>query len=364
MAREKSALEGLGMKSNFWLDRRVFLTGHTGFKGGWLAIWLARMGAEVYGYSLKATHQNGIYETTNLKDLLIGETLADIRDNQKLSSAIASFKPEVIFHLAAQPLVRLSYKDPEETISTNVMGLLSLFEVARKSSSVRTIINVTTDKCYENREWVWPYREDELLGGHDPYSASKACAEILTSSYRRSFFNEANIEIASARAGNVVGGGDKALDRLVPDFCNAFESGNSFIVRNPLATRPWQHVMEPLHGYITLAEKLATNPKTFAESWNFGPSLENTRSVGEIADFMCNYFGIPKWSLAKGAQPHEALSLALDSSKARIRLGWVPRWNVDIALARTLDWHRAWRAGADMMKVTQAQIGDYESYDR
>ena len=350
------------MIENFWAGRRVFITGHTGFKGGWLAIWLTRMGAEVYGYSLKSEYQNGIYHTTNLKDQLIGETLADIRDSEKLSSIIDLCKPDIIFHLAAQPLVRLSYKEPEETFSTNVMGLLSLLEAVRQSCSVRAILNVTTDKCYENREWVWPYRENEILGGYDPYSASKACAEILTASYRRSFLNDDNIAIATARAGNVIGGGDEAEDRLVPDFAS-FERGASG-KWNPLATRPWQHVMEPLYGYIILAEKLVSNPKTFAEAWNFGPSLESTRSVGEIVDFMCNYFDTPKWSLAEGAQPHEAKSLALDSSKARSRLGWVPRWNVDIALARTLDWYQAWREGADMMKVTQAQIDEYEGFDR
>ncbi|MDB9851125.1 CDP-glucose 4,6-dehydratase [Amylibacter sp.] len=352
------------MNPNFWLNRRVFITGHTGFKGSWLAIWLMRMGAKVQGYSLPPLHEDGIYAKTKLKDLLDGETLADIRDTQILSTVLNSYQPEIIFHLAAQPIVRASYNTPEETFSINVMGLLSLFEATRQYNGARALINVTSDKCYENREWVWPYREDELLGGHDPYSASKACAEILTSSYRRSFFNEANIEIASARAGNVIGGGDKASDRLVPDFCNSLNTGKIFKLRNPSATRPWQHVLEPLNGYITLAEKLATTPTEFAEAWNFGPSSQSVKKVGEIADFMCDYLNAPMWVMAKGAQPHEAQSLALDSSKARNRLGWLSRWDVNTALSQTLDWHQACQKGADMMEFTLSQIASYEDDNR
>lgn len=352
------------MNPDFWLNRRVFITGHTGFKGSWLAIWLMRMGAKVHGYSLPPLHENGIYAKTKLKDLLDGETLADIRDTQILSTVLTSYQPEIIFHLAAQPIVRASYDTPEETFSVNVMGLLSVFEAARKYNGARALINVTSDKCYENREWVWPYREDELLGGHDPYSASKACAEILTSSYRRSFFNEADIEIASARAGNVIGGGDKASDRLVPDFCNSLDTGAIFQLRNPSATRPWQHVLEPLNGYITLAENLATTPTEFAEAWNFGPSSQSVKKVGEIADFMCDYLNAPTWVMAKGAQPHEAQSLSLDSSKAQNRLGWLPRWDVNTALARTLDWHQACQEGADMMAFTLSQIASYEDDNR
>lgn len=349
------------MNREFWRKRRVFVTGHTGFKGGWLALWLADMGAEVYGYALAPESDFGFYNITNLSKYIAGETLADIRNRPALTDAIGIAQPDIVLHLAAQPLVRVSYEDPVDTISVNVSGLITLFEVIRATDSISTIINVTTDKCYENREWDWPYREIEALGGHDLYSASKACAEILTASYRRSFFSSVGVEVATARAGNVIGGGDRAKDRLVPDILKTFDCMEPLILRNPTATRPWQHVLEPLSGYLTLAEAMAEKDCTYSGAWNFGPSAQDTCSVAEIADYLCGRIPNSRWELANETQPHEAQNLALDSSKARNRLGWKPKWGIESALSRTLDWHRAWRNGASMTKFTLSQIADYES---
>lgn len=349
------------MRRDFWNGRRVFLTGHTGFKGGWLALWLAEMGAEVHGYARPPEHDDGIYALTELSSRLASEVLADIRDEERLQSALRHSRAEIVLHLAAQPLVRASYRDPVETYSTNVMGLATLFEAVRITPGIRAIVNVTTDKCYENREWVWPYRENEALGGFDPYSASKACAEIVTASYRQSFMAGIGIALATARAGNVIGGGDRAVDRLVPDFLRALDANEALILRNPAATRPWQHVLEPLSGYLMLAEALSENASSFAEAWNFGPEPVDVRSVGDVARFLAQAADGPQWQLARGAEPHEAQSLGLDSSKARSRLGWQPRWRIDEALRRTLDWHLAWKDGADMAAFTLQQIRAFEA---
>ena len=356
-----SALEGLVMNREFWAGRRVFLTGHTGFKGGWLAMWLSDMGAEVYGYALPAEHDDGVYALGLVADCLSGETLADIRNSAQLEAALVAARPEIVLHLAAQPLVRASYRDPLETFSVNVSGLLCLLDCIRKTEGVLSVVNVTSDKCYENREWLWPYRETEALGGHDPYSASKACAEIVTASYKRSFMEQAGIGLASARAGNVIGGGDRSEDRLVPDFLRALDAGEPTVLRNPKATRPWQHVLEPLAGYLALAESLFNKPALFSEAWNFGPEHRDIREVGEIVTLLSALAKTPKWELAGGASPHEAQSLSLDSSKAKSRLGWVPKWSIETALARTLEWHMAWRDGDDMRRRTLGQIQEYEA---
>lgn len=349
------------MNRGFWAGRRVFLTGHTGFKGGWLALWLADMGAEVHGYALPAPAGPSFYTTTGVAAHLAGECLADIRDADVLRAAITAARPEIVLHLAAQPLVRASYRDPVETYSVNVMGLVNLFEVARACPSIGAMVNVTTDKCYENREWLWPYREDEALGGHDPYSASKACAEIVTASYRRAFLAEAGIALASARAGNVIGGGDWAVDRLIPDFLRSLDRDETLVLRSPNATRPWQHVLEPLAGYLTLAEALLDQGATMAEAWNFGPGPQDVASVSDIVDRLCVRIAGAGWELASDVQLHEAQSLALDSAKARARLGWRMRWQIEEALSRTLDWHLAWREGANLAALSLSQIAAYEA---
>ena len=269
-------------------------------------------------------------------------------------------RPDIVFHLAAQPLVRLSYEEPVETYSTNVMGAVSLLEAIRQTTSVKAVVNITSDKCYENREWFWPYREDEALGGHDPYSSSKACAEIVTAAYRRSFLKAAGVGIASARAGNVIGGGDWAADRLLPDFFRALDAGRPLVIRSPNAVRPWQHVLEPISGYLVLAQRLFDDGCTYAEGWNFGPADTDAKPVSWIVEQLSARIGA-SWQLDGNPQLHEANHLKLDSSKARARLGWQPRWDLQSALARTVEWHDAWRHGHDMRAMTLAQIAIYQS---
>lgn len=351
-------MEDLDVTSSFWHGKRVFLTGHTGFKGGWLALWLSELGAEVHGYALAPPTTPSFFITTRLAKRLASHTLADLRDGDALKRAMVAAQPEVVFHLAAQPLVRYSYIEPVETFAVNVMGTIHLLEAVRALPGVRAVVNVTTDKCYENREWVWPYRENEALGGHDPYSASKAGAEIVTAAWRRSFLDAAGVRVASARAGNVIGGGDWAPDRLVPDFLRALDAGQELVIRSPHAIRPWQHVLEPLAGYLQLAELLATGADV-AEAWNFGPADDDARPVSWIVDTLCARVPGARWRIEGAPQPHEANTLKLDSAKARSRLNWHPRWRLDEALTRTLDWHLAWKAGADMSEFCLAQIRDY-----
>lgn len=343
----------------FWSGRRVFLTGHSGFKGGWLALWLRELGAEVLGYALPAPAPS-LWREARLHELLPGE-LADIRDAQHLSDALLSFRPEIVLHLAAQPLVRESYRTPADTYATNVMGTVNLLETARRCDSVRAALVVTSDKCYENREWLWSYREQDALGGHDPYSSSKACVELLCASWRESFMNEGGIALATARAGNVIGGGDWSADRLLPDIFRAWQAGECLTLRYPQAVRPWQHVLDPLYGYLGLAQALVEQGSSLASAWNFGPDVGGVATVGEVVEQLARLWpGEASWREESANQPHEAGLLTLDSSKARRQLGWRPRWNLAEALERTFDWHHAWCAGEDMQAFSRAQIAAYQ----
>lgn len=357
----QSPMEGLVMNRSFWKGKKVFLTGHTGFKGGWLALWLADMGAKVYGYALPPPTEINFFTVCQLQTCLAQHTQADIRDAVVLTTALQQSQAEIVFHLAAQPLVRYSYAEPVETYMTNVMGTVNLLEAVRKTPTVKAIVNITTDKCYENREWVWPYRENEALGGYDPYSSSKACAELVTASYRNSFLEKMGIQLASVRAGNVIGGGDWATDRLIPDFLRAMDAKQVLTIRSPHSIRPWQHVLEPLSGYLTLAEKLFEEGKTFAEAWNFGPDEADARSVQWIVEYLCQHTPDTHWQCDTKTQPHEAHNLRLDSSKAKAKLQWFPRWDLASALSYTLDWHQAWKDNADMANISLAQIQAYEA---
>jgi len=346
---------------NFWKGRRVFLTGHTGFKGGWLALWLLNKGAIVFGYALHPPTEPSFFITCNLESQLDGSTIADIRDTESLNQAMQAAQPEIVFHLAAQPLVRHSYSFPVETYAINIMGTVNLLEAVRQTPSVKTVVNVTTDKCYENREWVWPYRENEAMGGFDPYSSSKACSELITAAYRSSFLEPSGVSIASARAGNVIGGGDWATDRLIPDFIRSIDTCRTLTIRSPLALRPWQHVLEPLSGYLILAQKLHEDGKKISGAWNFGPEDGDTRTVQWIVDYLCREIPGTSWHCDNRNQPHEANTLKLDSSKAKNQLGWKPRRNLQEALGMTLKWHEAWKNSQNMVQVSLEQIHQYES---
>ena len=349
------------MKRSFWKNKKVFLTGHTGFKGGWLSMWLTDMGAEVHGYSLEPPTDPNLFSVAGIESYLASSTIADLRDAEALTESLGSVAPDAVFHLAAQPLVRHSYANPVETYAVNVMGTVNLFEAVRKSGTVKAVVNVTTDKCYENREWIWPYRENEAMGGFDPYSSSKGCSELVSSAYRRSFFEAEGVRLATARAGNVIGGGDWAKDRLIPDFLRAIDAGHVLTIRSPNATRPWQHVLEPLSGYLMLGETLYEGRDEITEGWNFGPDEIDARPVQWIVERLCMQVPDANWECDAEPQPHEANSLKLDSSKAKFVLQWKPRWNLSEALAMTLSWHQAWRSGADMIKTSLEQIHAYET---
>jgi CDP-glucose 4,6-dehydratase len=341
------------------------MTGHTGFKGGWLSLWLKKMGAEVTGYALPSDTTPNLFSAARVADDMTS-IFGDIRDLATLQAAVQAARPEVVIHMAAQPLVRLSYTQPVETYATNVMGTVHLLESVRQCRGVRAVVSVTTDKCYENREWVWGYREDEPMGGYDPYSNSKGCAELVTSAYRRSYFNQQRyaqhgVAVGSARAGNVIGGGDWAVDRLIPDFVRAISSQQPVRIRSPKATRPWQHVLEPLSGYLVLAQHLFEHGPEYAEAWNFGPADTDARSVEWIVETITRRWGAgARWELESGEQPHEANYLKLDCSKARARMGWVPRWRLGQALDRIVDWHQAQLRGEDMREHCLKQIEEYE----
>ena len=340
------------MDAAFWQGRRVFVTGHTGFKGGWLCSWLKLLGARVTGYSLAAPTTPNLFEIARVAEGM-HSVIGDVRDLPQLRAAMHDAQPEVVFHLAAQPLVRASYDDPVETYTTNVIGTVNVLEAVRSIAGVLAVVNVTTDKCYENREWLWGYRENEPMGGHDPYSSSKGCSELVSAAYRRSFF----ANIATARAGNVIGGGDWSKDRLVPDVLAAFAQGRAVSIRNPHAVRPWQHVLEPVRGYLMLAERIALVGQEFAEAWNFGPSEDDAQPVAWVTDKLAEFWGAgAAWQADVGQHPHEAHLLKLDTSKARVRLGWHPKLDLASALRLTIGWHKSWAEGKDMQQFTISQI--------
>jgi len=354
-------LEDMGVSQSFWAGRRVFVTGHTGFKGSWLAIWLKSLGARVSGYSLPPPTDPSLFHTANVAASMDAHVEGDVRDLASLKAAMLAAHPEIVIHLAAQSLVRRSYSEPVETFATNVMGTVNVIEAARSCQDLLAVLSVTTDKCYENRDWIWGYREDDSLGGRDPYSSSKACAELVTAAYRSSYFESGTVGIATARAGNVIGGGDWAADRLMPDFLLARRQGVSLEVRHPEATRPWQHVLEPLSGYLLLAERLSTGDKRWAGAWNFGPRDEDNKTVAEILDYATSKAGGERWHTTSQPSVHEARALRLDSSRARHILGWKPRWDVINALDHTIEWHEHWIGGADMRRVCLQQIDSYSS---
>ncbi|MGH1429889.1 MAG: CDP-glucose 4,6-dehydratase [Neptuniibacter sp.] len=344
----------------FWLGKRVFITGHTGFKGSWLSLWLQDMGAITKGYALEPETRPSLFEEASVGEGMESE-IGDIRDLDSITSSMLGFNPDIVIHMAAQPLVRLSYAEPVGTYATNVMGTVHVLEAARKCPNLRAIVNVTTDKCYENREWVWGYRENEPMGGYDPYSNSKGCSELVTAAYRSSFFKDSETALASARAGNVIGGGDWALDRLVPDVLKAFENRKPVVIRNPNATRPWQHVLEPLSGYLILAQKLFIEGSEYAEGWNFGPRDEDVQPVSWILGRMVDSWGNgASWELDQEDRPHEAQLLKLDISKAAAKLNWQPKWPLEVALDRIIEWHHAWIAGENVYDKTLQQIRCYQ----
>jgi len=354
------------MNPAFWRGKRVLLTGHTGFKGSWLSLWLQSMGAQLTGYALTPPTSPSLFEIAGVANGMTS-VIGDIRDLAQLQAVFAKHQPEIVIHMAAQPLVRYSYQNPVETYATNVMGTVHLLEAVRHSPGVKAVVNITTDKCYENREWVWGYRENEPMGGFDPYSNSKGCAELVSAAYRSSFFNASQyaqhgVATATVRAGNVIGGGDWAQDRLVPDILAAFEQGRKVNIRNPHAIRPWQHVMEPLRGYLCLAESLYEQGPSFGEGWNFGPNDEDAKPVGWIVEQMAALWGEgAQWQVDAGEHPHEAHYLKLDISKARSRLDWHPALRLNEALSLIIDWSKQHQGGADMRQVTLAQIQTYQA---
>jgi len=353
------------LDKKFWTGKRVFITGHTGFKGSWLCLWLHSLGAKVTGYALPPPTNPNLFELGKINKI-VKSILSDVRDGESLTTAIKEEKPEIVIHMAAQSLVRDSYADPVKTYSTNVMGTVNLFEAVRIYKDVKAVINVTTDKCYENREWFWGYRENEPLGGFEPYSNSKACSELVTSSYRSSFFNPKNysthgVAVASARSGNVIGGGDWGKDRLIPDCVRSILKGERIIIRNPQAIRPWQHVLEPLYGYLILAQRLYEKGTPYAEAWNFGPDDQDAKTVEWVVKEMCAKWGENvSYEIDKGEHPHEAHYLKLDCSKAKSELHWYPKWNLEQAIDKIIEWIRAYRDGSDIRKVCQRQIEEYE----
>ncbi len=357
-------MEGVAVTPSFWSGKKVFLTGHTGFKGSWLSLWLQQLGADVTGYALSPPTTPSLFEVANVADRM-RSCIGDIRDGVGLSRAMRDAVPEVVIHMAAQALVRRSYSEPVETYSTNVMGTVYLLEAVRQTPSVRAVVNVTSDKCYENKEWVWGYRETESMGGFDPYSNSKGCAELVTAAYRRSFFSaeklsDHGVVLASGRAGNVIGGGDWAEDRLIPDILRAISAGRPVIIRSPHAIRPWQHVLDPLNGYLQLAQKLYEHGISFAEGWNFGPSDEDARTVEWIVKWLTQQWGEGAgWEIDQSSRLHEAHYLKLDCSKARMRLDWQPRWNLPAALDAIIAWQRAYLMQQDMHQVTVQQIEQF-----
>lgn len=366
MGKWQGALENMVMNQEFWNGKRILLTGHTGFKGSWLSLWLQSMGAQVVGYALSPPTKPSLFEVAEV-DKGMTSIVGDIRDLEHLRAVFTEHKPEIVFHMAAQSLVRYSYIEPVETYSTNVMGTVNLLEAVRGANSVKAVVNITSDKCYENREWAWGYRENEAMGGYDPYSSSKGCAELVTAGYRSSYFHpekyqEHGVALASARAGNVIGGGDWADDRLIPDIMRAMTQGEVVNIRNPSSIRPWQHVLEPLSGYLLLAQKLFEAGTGYAEGWNFGPNDDDAKPVQWICDQLTNSWGNDAHRvLDNGDHPHEAHYLKLDCSKAKARLNWQPRWTLAETIEHICNWHKAHLAGADMQSMCLHQIKQYET---
>ena len=351
----------MGPRRDYWEGRPVLVTGHTGFKGAWLGAWLQRLGARVTGYALAPPTEPNLFTLAGL-DGILDSHIGDIRDGDAFTRVLNSSAAEVVFHLAAQPLVRTGYAQPLETFATNVMGLCQVLDAIRYQPSVRTVIVVTSDKCYRNHEWPWPYRETDPLGGHDPYSASKACQELAAAAWHRAYLMGRGIRLATVRAGNVIGGGDFADDRLVPDLVRAAAAGRAATLRNPSALRPWQHVLDPLSGYLMLAEQLAAPGAPDGAAWNFGPDSAEARTVGAIADGFAAHWGpSATWISEGGDHPPEARLLQVDSSLARADLGWRPRWGVDAALARTVAWYHAWHRGGDCRAALERDLAAYEA---
>ncbi len=345
---------------DFYKNKKVFITGHTGFKGSWLTLWLTMMGAKVLGYALEPNTDPSLFNVLNLhKD--IDHIIGDIRDFEKLREIITEFKPEIVFHLAAQPLVRLSYREPRLTYETNVMGTVNLLEAIRQTKSIRAVVNVTSDKCYENKEWVWGYREIDPMGGYDPYSSSKGCSELITAAYRNSYFKNTETAIASARAGNVIGGGDWAEDRLIPDIVRSLSKGKQIIIRNPKATRPWQHVLEPLSGYLLLGRLLYEKGQEFAEAWNFGPNDSCMMTVEEIVKKSIEIWGSGSYVVDSSEQPHEANLLKLDVSKAEKRLGWISVLSPIQSVNSSISWYLQFYSGGDIDCLTRSSIHDFKN---
>lgn len=365
MGRKKHTVEDLVTEKDFWKNKKVFITGHTGFKGSWLSLWLQTKGARVVGYALEPHTDPNLYTLAGIADNMVS-LIGDVRDTDHLASAMTEHQPEIVFHLAAQALVRLSYEKPVDTYATNVMGTVNVLEAIRRSPSVQSAVMITSDKCYENREWWWGYREIDAMGGHDPYSSSKGCAELIIAAYRRSFFENGQATgtvpaIASTRAGNVVGGGDWAENRLIPDIVNAFMEKRPVVIRSPQATRPWQHVLEPLSGYLMLAQRLWQAGHAYSGAWNFGPDEKDAMPVEWIVDNLAALWGPDaKWHKDSGEQPHEATYLKLDCSKAKQSLCWRPRLNIHNTLEWIAEWYRAYQNNENVKDLTLRQITRYE----
>jgi CDP-glucose 4,6-dehydratase len=356
------------MNRAFWERKKVLVTGHTGFKGSWLSLWLQSLGANVLGYALPPPTQPSLFEVAHVADGMTSIT-GDVRDLEHLQTVIAEHRPEIIIHMAAQPLVRYSYEDPIETYSTNVMGTVNMLEAVRHSESVRVVVSITSDKCYKNKEWFWGYRENEPMGGRDPYSSSKGCAELVISAYRNSYFSAKDyqhhrVAVASTRAGNVIGGGDWAKNRLIPDIMTAIMENRPVIIRNPNAIRPWQHVLEPLNGYLCLAEQLWAHGLKFTQAWNFGPNSEDAKTVSWIVEYLTNLWGEgAHWELDSAQHPHEDTYLKLDCSKATSLLGWSPKLRLSVALEWIVEWYRGYRQNKNMRCLTEAQITRFENIE-